>query len=49
VLDEPNPRRLRSNPRVLKRAVLNYPPKRKKHDNWPQPTKWPSAAVLVAK
>ena len=35
VLEEHNPRRLRSNPRVLKRAVLGYPPKRKKHQNWP--------------
>ncbi len=49
VLAEPNPRRLRSNPRVLKRAVLRYPPKRAKHMNWPQPTKFPEAAVAVVK
>ena len=49
VLTERNPRRLRANPRVLKRAVLSYPPKRRKHDGWPQPTKFPAEAVLVAK
>ena len=49
VLDERNPRRLRSNPRVLKRAVLGYPPKRKIHDNWPQPTKLPADAVMIVK
>jgi hypothetical protein len=47
VLGEPNPLRLRANPRVLKRAVLYYPPKRSKHANWPQPTKFPSEAILV--
>lgn len=49
VLDERNPLRLRSNPRVLKRAVLGYPPKRKMHDNWPQPTKLPVDAVMIVK
>jgi|GEM_PF-4987853 len=49
VLEEYNPLRLRANPRVLKRAVLGYPPKRKKHENWPQPTKPPAEAVLVLK
>ncbi|MFO8175513.1 MAG: hypothetical protein R6T96_14595, partial [Longimicrobiales bacterium] len=47
VLDDPNPLRLRANPRVLKRAVLSYPPKRRKHANWPQPTKAPLDAVRV--
>jgi hypothetical protein len=47
VLAEPNPLRLRANPRVLKRAVLAYPPKRSKHANWPQPTKFPLEAVRV--
>ena len=49
VREEHNPLRLRSNPRVLKRAVLRYPPKRKKHENWPQPTKWTAQAVSVLK
>ena len=49
VLQERNPLRLRSNPRVLKRAVPAYPPKRRKHANWPQPKKWPEEAVYVLK
>ena len=49
VLEERNPYRLRANPRVLKRAVLRYPPKRKKHHNWPQPTKRPADAVQIVK
>lgn len=47
VLEDQNPLRLRANPRVLKRAVLGYPPKRRKHANWPQPTKFPLEAVRV--
>lgn len=47
MLDEPNPARLRANPRVLKRAVLAFPPKRAKHAHWPQPTKPPLLAVVV--
>ena len=47
VLEERNPLRLRANPRVLKRAVLSYPPKRSRHANWPQPTKSPLEAVCV--
>lgn len=49
VLEERNPHRLRANPRVLKHAVLRYPPKRQKHDNWPQPTKLPADAVVILK
>lgn len=49
VRDERNPLRLRSNPRVLKRAVLGYPPKRRMHTNWPQPTKLPVDAVKMVK
>lgn len=49
VREERNPIRLRSNPHVLKRAVLRYPPKRHKHENWPQPTKLPAEAVRVIK
>ena len=48
ILEERNRPRLRANPRVLKRAVLRYPPKRRKHANWPQPTKWPWEAVQVS-
>jgi len=47
VLEDQNPLRLRANPRVLKRAVLNYPPKRRRHANWPQPTKVPLEAIRV--
>lgn len=50
VLEEQrNPIRLRANPRVLKRAVPRYPPKRMKHLNWPQPTKPASTVVMVLK
>jgi len=49
VRDERNPWRLRSNPRVLKRAVFGYPPKRQKHRNWPQPTRQPADLVVVVK
>jgi hypothetical protein len=31
------PRRLRLNPRVVKRKMSNFPLKREKHRNWPQP------------
>ena len=47
ILEDHNPSRLRANPRVLKRAVLGYPPKRRRHALWPQPTKAPIAAVCV--
>lgn len=49
VLSDPNPARHRANPRVLKRAVTYYPPKRNKHENWPQPTKSPAQAVNILK
>ncbi len=50
VLEEQrNPLRLRANPRVLKRAVPRYPPKRRRHANWPQPTKPPSPELVVIK
>jgi len=49
VLEERNPHRLRANPRVLKRAVLRDPPKRKQHHPWPQPTKRPAEAVAIVK
>ena len=49
ILSERNAARLRSCPRVLKRAVRNYPPKRTKHENWPQPTKQPIDAIVILK
>ena len=39
-------RRLRSNPRVVKRKMSNFKLKRRKHKHWPQPTK-PFADVVV--
>ena len=33
------PRRLRSNPRVVKRKMSNFPLKRVRHRQWPQPTR----------
>lgn len=39
-------RRLRSNPRVVKRKMSNFKLKRRKHEHWPQPTK-PFADVVV--
>lgn len=41
------PRRQRSNPRVVKRKMSNYPVKRNHHRNWPQPTKPPEAAITI--
>jgi hypothetical protein len=40
------PRRLRSNPRVIKRKMSNWRLKRPRHRNWPQPTK-PMSEVVV--
>jgi len=41
-------RRLRSNPRVVKRKMSNFKLKRRKHDHWPQPTKpFADAVVLI--
>lgn len=39
-------RRLRSNPRVVKRKMSNFKLKRRKHEHWPQPTK-PFADVVA--
>lgn len=41
------PRRLRANPRVVKRKMSNYGVKRAEHRSWPQPAKSPSDAVVV--
>lgn len=42
------PRRLRSNPRVVKRKMSNFPLKREQHRRWPQPTRsFREAVVLI--
>jgi hypothetical protein len=42
------PRRVRSNPRVVKRKMSKFPKKRPKHDQWPQPTRpWHEAIALI--
>lgn len=40
-------RRLRANPRVVKRKMSNYGVKRPEHRTWPQPTRAASEAVRV--
>ena len=41
-------RRLRSNPRVVKRKMSNFLKKRPEHANWPQPQlPWQEAFVLI--
>jgi len=40
-------RRLRSNPRVVKRKMSNYKAKRSSHRAWPRPTKPPDEAITV--
>lgn len=40
-------RRLRANPRVVKRKMSNYGVKRPEHRRWPQPTRTSSQAVTV--
>jgi hypothetical protein len=42
------PRRIRSNPRVVKRKMSNFPLKRVWHRQWPQPTRpFPETVVLI--
>lgn len=41
------PRRLRSNPRVVKRKMSNYAVKRPEHRNPPKPTKRPEDATTI--
>ena len=49
ILFEPlPPRRLRANPRVVKRKMSNYGVKRPEHRNWPRPTRKSPAAVARA-
>jgi hypothetical protein len=41
------PRRLRSNPRVIKRKMSNWPVKRSQHRNPPKPAKPPNDAITI--
>jgi hypothetical protein len=41
------PRRLRSNPRAVKRKMSKFPVKRTAHRDWPQPTLTPTQAVRI--
>lgn len=48
ILFEPLPaRRLRSNPRVVKRKMSGFALKRSHNRRWPQPTRRPQEAVAV--
>jgi hypothetical protein len=48
ILFEPlGPRRLRTNPRVVKRKMSNFAVKRPEHRNWPRPARTPEQAVVV--
>jgi hypothetical protein len=48
ILEERLPkRRLRANPRVVKRKMSNFALKRFHHRSWPQPTKAPDDAVRI--
>ncbi len=40
-------RRLRSNPRVVKRKMSNFPLKRPDHRNYPRPTRTPEEPVVI--
>ena len=40
-------RRLRANPRVVKRKMSNFALKRPCHRDWPQPTRPPTEAVSI--
>ncbi|RSM87198.1 hypothetical protein DMH25_42365 [Streptomyces sp. WAC 01325] len=40
-------RRLRSQPRVVKRKMSNYRLKRAEHHTWPQPTRTGTRAVRI--
>jgi hypothetical protein len=41
------PRRLRTNPRVIKRKMSNWAVKRPEHRNWPRPTKPPADTITI--
>jgi hypothetical protein len=42
-------RRLRSQPRVVKRKMSNYHLKRPEHRSWPQPSRTGPQAVLITR
>lgn len=42
-------RRLRSQPRVVKRKMSNYRLKRPEHHAWPQPTRTGSQAIRITR
>jgi hypothetical protein len=42
-------RRLRSNPRVVRRKMSNFNVKRAEHRHWPQPTRTPAQAVRIVR
>lgn len=42
-------RRLRSQPRVVKRKMSNYRLKRAEHHAWPQPTRTGTQATLITR
>ena len=49
ILWEPLPqRRLRSNPRVVKRKMSNYGVKRATHRDWPQPSQHPDDSIRIS-
>jgi hypothetical protein len=49
ILFEPlPPRRLRANPRVVKRKMSGFGVKRSHHRRWPQPTHEPREAVEIS-
>jgi hypothetical protein len=41
-------RRRRNNPRVVKRKMSNFPLKRTRHHNQPQPPREPAEAIRIA-
>lgn len=47
IADTLGPRRLRSNPRVIKRKMSNWPVKRAEHHNPPKPTQAPGDAITI--
>lgn len=42
-------RRLRSQPRAVKRKMSNYQLKRAEHRDWPQPTRAGTQAILITR
>ncbi len=41
------PRRLRANPRVVKRKMSKFRVKRPEHRQWPQPTRPPQEGLVI--